>query len=205
MSYQRRREHGLGFAPLAVAGGVKLASSVGGTVVGALKSIFGGGPSEEQLPGGAEYEYRNATIQTADNMARGGRRDAWTVLGALGRVKALPADINIPELPKRAKKTSTGPAGDSYGHGRAGYMASKWGDSFAPLQQQAASEYRVIESMYATPTSSVVGNAAAGGSASSPVIPALAGVLPPLNKNTLMLTVGVVGLLLIAQSAGKGR
>lgn len=184
---------GLGIAPIAVATGIT-------GVVKGIKSLFGGGPSEEQLPGGAEYEYRKATALEADSRARGGDTNAWHFLGALGRRKALPVAISLANMPKRPKKTSTGPAGESYGTAKAGWMASKWGDSFAPIQAFAATDYDELASqMYPTAASPVQpGGPAPVVSGGDPILASMGGgsSMTPLLLGGLVLA----GLAYVATS-----
>ena len=152
MSY---RNDGLGIAPLVAAGA---ASSVIKSISSGISSLFGGGPSKEQLPGGTEYEYRKATVLSADGMARGGNINAWHFLGGIGRAKGLPISFQLPGLPKRPSKTSTGAAGASYSDKvlPVNWMADKWGSSFQPVQKFAADDYRELESsMYPTPATPV--------------------------------------------------
>jgi hypothetical protein len=181
------KDEGLGIVPLAVAGA---ATGVVKGISSAISSIFGGGPSKEQKPGGTEYEYRKATAQGADIMARDGNVNAWHFLGGLGRAKGLPFAFQLPGLPKRPSKTSTGPAGASYSDNvlPVNWMADKWGSSFQPIQVWAAQDYRDLgTSMYPTPTTPTQ----PGG-----VIPVQqAGVL---SGSTMPLLLGGLALALIA-------
>lgn len=166
---------GLGIAPIAVAGAATGAIRKIGS---AISGLLGGGPSKEQKPGGAEYEFRKATAQAADSMAREGNVNAWHFLGGLGRVKGLPIAFQLPGLPKRSRKTATGSAGASYSDKvlPVGWMADKWGSSFQPIQTFAADEYRAIEGQ----APSAVGPGATQGAIGASAPSMRAGVSPVL-------------------------
>lgn len=194
------RDEGLGVAPLVVA---SAATGVIKGVKGVIGKIFGGGPSEEQLPGGAEYEYRRETAESADSMARSGSVNAFHFLGGLGRVKGLPFAFRLAGLPKRSKKTSAGPAGESYGDTvlAKNWKASKWGSSFAPVQTWAANDYRDLESaMYATPATPVQ----PGGPA--PVTtPVLSGVISGGGMPLLLGGLAIAAALAFGGTSRRGR
>lgn len=189
-------EAGLGVAPIAAATAV---TGIVGKVGNLVGSIFGGGPSKEQLPGGTEYEYRKATVLEADRLARQeNNANAVHMLGAMGRVKALPVAIpgGFPTFPKRPKKTSTGPAGETYGGPKAvGYMTGKWGDSFAPIQKYAADDYKELVSTNNYGTTVVDGGTPTGDTGSyggSTVQPALA-----FSPALLVIGLGVAAAVLM--------
>jgi hypothetical protein len=187
-------ETGLGIAPAIIGAGVNLVSG-----------LFGGGPSKEQLPGGAEYEFRKRTVEVADQLARSGvRRDAWNILGSIGRVAPIPADQPaITELPIRGVKTSTGGPEGTYGVPlKKGHMTAKWGDSFAPIQQFAAQEWGTLKPLYASPSSTPVGAATAPPPPVSPTpVVAMAGLADP--KQLAMLAVGGVVLFALSQAGRR--
>ena len=142
-----REEPTLGVIPLAAVG---VATGAVKAVSGVLDSIFGGGPSKEQLPGGVEYEFRKNSAEFAAQLAEAGRRDAWNILGMMGRVKALPEAVNLPEFPTRPSKTAAGPAGRSYGVQPKGTISNQWGSSFKPVQDFAKNEYNGLSPVYSS-------------------------------------------------------
>ena len=176
---------GLGIAPLAIASGVSLVSKLG--------SIF-----SSSGPDDGKWKNRVHDIQLAIQTAEAGNIDGLYYLGAVSGVP-LPRDINIPGLAddgddiiQKGWKSKWGGSGGAYNE-----LISAAGQAYATLKPRFVAQPTVSQPTASSPSTTMYGTP----TAPSPALASMMGV--PMDKNMLMMLIGVGAAILIAKSAER--